>query len=301
MAIAVSVGFFSGPVVKQLESQTTTLGTSCIRFHPSSTPNAGSPCMRTVPPRCTDWPGCNSWRARPSTGSPASASTAANRSRRRSRLRRRASSKARSIAAGGERSSASGVGKRHRRVGCRHHRAEHLHAERSRRRPQEGVQQSRGDASPIVIDVAISGARPRTAPATCTAGGTAPASGATAGRPPHAWVVVEVAAEEAAAVAEPVGKSSNVDRSRISVESRRLRRRRRRGRALRGAAVGDDDVDRLHPPGRPESAGRPLTPVEAELRTAQQRIDHAVVARELVAPGGDHPRPALGQRHRASP
>ena len=38
--MAVSVGFFSGPVVKQLLSATTTFGTSCTRFHPSSTPNA---------------------------------------------------------------------------------------------------------------------------------------------------------------------------------------------------------------------------------------------------------------------
>ncbi len=46
IAIAVNVGFFSGPVVKQLASHTTTLGTPWTRLNASTTPNSGRRCIR---------------------------------------------------------------------------------------------------------------------------------------------------------------------------------------------------------------------------------------------------------------
>src|SRR4030088_624496 len=55
--IAVSVGFFSGPVVKQLESTTRTPGARCRRFQPSRSPYVGDACMRMLPPKWTAGPG----------------------------------------------------------------------------------------------------------------------------------------------------------------------------------------------------------------------------------------------------
>ena len=48
--IAVSVGFFSELVVKQLASLTTRFGMSNGRFQASSTPYRRDSCIRTVPP-----------------------------------------------------------------------------------------------------------------------------------------------------------------------------------------------------------------------------------------------------------
>ena len=50
IAIAVSVGFFSGPVVKQLASTTMTFGAPYTRFQASVTPYFGEQCIRMVPP-----------------------------------------------------------------------------------------------------------------------------------------------------------------------------------------------------------------------------------------------------------
>jgi hypothetical protein len=49
-AMAVSTGFFSGPVVNADESTTATLGTPWMRFQPSIIPKRGDACMRQDPP-----------------------------------------------------------------------------------------------------------------------------------------------------------------------------------------------------------------------------------------------------------
>src|SRR6187551_788598 len=48
-AMAVSTGFFSGPVVNTEESATATLAAPCTRENASTTPNWGDSCMRHVP------------------------------------------------------------------------------------------------------------------------------------------------------------------------------------------------------------------------------------------------------------
>ena len=125
-------------------------------------------------------------------------------------------------------------------------------------------------------------------------------------RPPLARMVVEVGADEPVGVAEPVR------------EVVRPRAQQQHGRV--DGAGGDDDgagadraahlgqrvdvVDRLDAPAvldQFNDDGVGVREQPQRRRVVEQRLEHAAVAVELRAPPGEHPRAALGERHRTDP